>query len=144
MTLMLFISQSLRSSIGQNIRLKHSSTQVNRLFKKNPARSRVESRMGIVRSMKPLEPRQFPSIFDAKFLPNGWSAPPPVEHVPDYPFRVARTKNKPNDSVGYLPVYAKRRYVLFFPVLCQSRRRSVNSFPHLCSKERMGRRQQPL
>lgn len=104
---------ALRNVAGQHhaaiVRFKHSSTQVNRLFKKNPARSRVESRMGIEHKMMPLEPRQFPSLFDVKFLPNGWSAPPPKEDVPLYPFSITRTQNKPNDGTGFLPVYSKFR-----------------------------------
>jgi hypothetical protein len=90
-------------------RLKHSSTQVKRLFKKNPARSRVEARMGIVRQPKPLPPRKFNQMFEVKFLPNGWSLPPPTDEVPVYPFGVTRTQNKPGNSIGFLPVYSKFR-----------------------------------
>jgi hypothetical protein len=108
---MMLFSRSLRTSIGVQARWKHSSTQIDRLFKKNPARARVEARMGIERTPKPLQPRQFPSIFDVKFLPNGWSAMPAVSEVPEYPFRISRTNNKPNDGIGFLPVYAKFRYV---------------------------------
>eukprot|EP00429_Kryptoperidinium_foliaceum_P004934 CAMPEP_0176018834 /NCGR_PEP_ID=MMETSP0120_2-20121206/9080_1 /TAXON_ID=160619 /ORGANISM="Kryptoperidinium foliaceum, Strain CCMP 1326" /LENGTH=112 /DNA_ID=CAMNT_0017351893 /DNA_START=331 /DNA_END=669 /DNA_ORIENTATION=+ len=43
-------------------------------------------------------------------LSNGWSAPPgPDVTIPSYPFRVSRTKNKPNDAVGFLPVYSEFR-----------------------------------
>jgi hypothetical protein len=54
-----------------------------------------------------------PTFHTPHFLPNGWSAPPPpaAETIPTYPFRVARTRNKPNDAVGFLPVYTKHRYV---------------------------------
>jgi hypothetical protein len=108
---MMSFSRSLRISIGVQARWKHSSTQVDRLFKKNPVRARVEARMGLDRTQKPLQPRQFPSIFDVKFLPNGWSATPAASDVPEYPFRISRTSNKPNDGTGFLPVYAKFRYV---------------------------------
>jgi len=108
-TLSATLPRTLRFAGGHQVRLKHSSTQVNRLFKKNPARIRVESRLGIDRTPKPLEPRQFPAIFDVQFLRNGWSAPPPEDQVPEYPFRVTRTNNKPNDGTGFLPVYAKFR-----------------------------------
>lgn len=90
-------------------RWKHSSTQIKR-FRNHPGRLRVEARMGIERKFLPLPERQFPQIFEANFLPNGWSAPPgPDFQVPEYPFAVKRTKNKPYDAVGFLPVYAKHR-----------------------------------
>lgn len=65
--------------------------------------------MGVEREPKPLDPPKFPEIFDVKYLPNGWSAPPPSDQVPEYPFRVDRTKNKPNEGIGFLPVYSKFR-----------------------------------
>jgi hypothetical protein len=60
---------------------------------------------------------QFAPIWTPVFLPNGWSAPPPPESdiaalvATSYPFQVRRTKNKPKDAVGFLPVYTKHRYV---------------------------------
>jgi hypothetical protein len=103
------ISKVVGFAAGNQRRLKHSSTQVNRLFKKNPARFRVEKRMGVERIPKPLDPPSFPPVFDVKFLPNGWSALPPADQVPQYPFQVKRTRNKPNDGAGFLPVYSKFR-----------------------------------
>jgi hypothetical protein len=65
------------------------------------------------------EALQFAPIWTPHFLPNGWSAPPPPESdiaaliATRYPFAVRRTKNKPKDAVGFLPVYTKHRYVCF-------------------------------
>ncbi|KAL3809495.1 hypothetical protein ACHAXA_009731 [Cyclostephanos tholiformis] len=90
-------------------RSKHSATQVKRLFKNNPARLRLLKKEG----RSPNEPRNipehptFPPVFKPTFLGNGWSAPPnPSEvEIPEYPFRVTRTGNKPFGAVGFLPVY---------------------------------------
>jgi hypothetical protein len=91
-------------------RWKHSATQVKRLFKRNPARIRVEARMGVNREPAPLDPPKYEAILEPKFLTNGWSAPPAADvQVPEYPFKVARTKNKPNEAVGFLPVYSEFR-----------------------------------
>eukprot|EP00977_Amphora_coffeiformis_P002530 scaffold473_cov156-Amphora_coffeaeformis.AAC.12 len=58
---------------------------------------------------KPPPARTYEPVIEApEILSNGWT-PPPTVPVPDYPFRVARTKNKPNDAVGFLPVYSKMR-----------------------------------
>jgi hypothetical protein len=104
--------QQVESSDDGGRRYKHSSRQIKRLFKNNPARVRVEARMGIVREPEPLEPAKYEAIMEAKMLPNGWSALPGSDiEVPEYPFRVTRTKNKPNDAVGFLPVYSEYRYV---------------------------------
>lgn len=92
------------------LRLKHSERQIKRLFKNHPAKLRVEARLGVDRSPEPLDPPQFPPVFEPVFLPNGWSAQPgPEVSVPEYPFQVKRTKNKPNDAVGFLPVYSNFR-----------------------------------
>eukprot|EP00934_Nitzschia_sp_Nitz4_P009309 Nitzschia sp. Nitz4//scaffold9_size221794//45918//48437//NITZ4_001328-RA/size221794-processed-gene-0.7-mRNA-1//1//CDS//3329560947//9299//frame0 len=94
------------------IRSKHSSTQIKRLFKGNPARYRVAKREGLIPEPKPLAPPKYPAIFEPTVLPNGWSAPPgPEVEVPTYPFQVSRTENKPNEAVGFLPVYSEFRYV---------------------------------
>lgn len=95
----------------QQQRWKHSKRQVKRLFNKNPARLRAEERMGIDRSPQPIDPPTYSPIFEPQLLSNGWSAPPrDGVTIPDYPFQVKRTKNKPNDAVGFLPVYSKMRY----------------------------------
>lgn len=94
----------------QSFRSKHSSTQVKRLFKKNPARLRVDSRLGINKEPHPLPESKYQAILEPKMLPNGWCALPGTDvEVPAYPFKVARTKNKPNDGVGFLPVYSEFR-----------------------------------
>ena len=94
----------------QSIRCKHSSTQVKRLFKRNPARFRVENRMGTNQEEAIIPEPRFQAILEPKILPNGWCPPPgPDVQVPDYPFQVRRTKNKPNDAVGFLPVYSEFR-----------------------------------
>jgi hypothetical protein len=91
-------------------RFKHSSTQIKRLFKRNPARLRVQARLGGIREPEPLPEPKYQAILEPKALPNGWSAPPgPDVMVPVYPFQVTRTRNKPNDAVGFLPVYSEFR-----------------------------------
>lgn len=94
-------------------RSKHSATQVNRLFKQNPARLRLlKKEEGISASekkqlaMQQIPEPTFPSIHKPTFLDNGWSAPPhPEVEIPDYPFKVERTGRKPFGAVGFLPVY---------------------------------------
>jgi hypothetical protein len=64
--------------------------------------------MGVDKTPLPLPKAQFPTIFkEVKILQNGWSAPEASK--PEYPFDVRRTRNKPNDAVGFLPVYSKFR-----------------------------------
>lgn len=100
-------------------RYKHSERQINRLFRKHPARARVDARLGIERQKPPPESLEetkptYEAVHDAKLLPNGWSKPPPDDFQrPEYPFSLSRTKNKPNNAIGFLPVYAKFRYVSF-------------------------------
>ena len=90
-------------------RSKHSSTQVKRLFKNHPARLRVLARNGELDKGVIPEP-QFEPILEPNILPNGWCAlPGPDVKVPEYPFKVSRTGNKPNDAVGFLPVYSEFR-----------------------------------
>ena len=101
----------------QQIRWKHSERQIKRLFRKHPAIVRVEKREGIDRTPEPMPPPQFKAVFDPQFLSNGWSSPPGPDDdvttkiIPNYPFSISRTKNKPNDAAGFLPVYTKYRYV---------------------------------
>jgi hypothetical protein len=94
-------------------RSKHSATQVNRLFKKNPARLRLLKKEGGITpseqkqlAMQQIPDPTYPTIHKPTFLANGWSAPPPPEvQIPEYPFKVVRTGNKPFGAVGFLPVY---------------------------------------
>jgi hypothetical protein len=66
--------------------------------------------MGVNRAPASLDPPKYEAILEPKFLTNGWSAPPAGDvQVPEYPFKVARTKNKPNEAVGFLPVYSEFR-----------------------------------
>mmetsp|Transcript_23975 Transcript_23975/g.40860 ORF Transcript_23975/g.40860 Transcript_23975/m.40860 type:complete len:232 (-) Transcript_23975:45-740(-) len=95
-----------------SIRYKHSATQVKRLFKNNPARLRILKKQeggaptADKSSSSSTPERVYPEIFQPTFLSNGWSAPPPPEvEIPEYPFRITRTAGKPNNAVGFLPVY---------------------------------------
>lgn len=93
-------------------REKHSSTQIKRLFKQNPARLRVHGRLGVLPTdvKPPPEPTFTPVVEKVEIFPNGWTPPPPANlTLPNYPFAVQRTKNKPYDAVGFLPVYSKMR-----------------------------------
>lgn len=111
----LYTHSNQRQSLAFQSRSKHSKTQIKRLFKKNPARKRVEDRRnGIAPGEKPPDPKllvpAFPPVFEPEMLPNGWSAPPPeTVDVPKYPFKVTRTANKPGNAVGFLPVYSDYR-----------------------------------
>ena len=109
----LAVQASAFPSMGLNnqfVRQKHSARQVKRIFKKNPARLRIAVRDGISLPVEPPPTPSFPAVLEPRFLPNGW-CPPPGEDVqiPSYPFKIARTKNKPNDTVGFLPVYSAFR-----------------------------------
>jgi hypothetical protein len=98
--------------LGMQTRWVHSARQVKRIFYKNPTLDRMHERMGIEPAPPfPLPQRQFPSLFEVNLLPNGWSAPPIGKEIPEYPFRIARTNDKPNNGIGFLPVYSKFRYV---------------------------------
>ena len=146
-------------------RQKHSQTQIKRLFKRNPARLRVEKRMWNIdrkqpKVLLPTDPSQlttrtiptvdststtntateqqlsedvttamplngshdaesvpppsllYPPVYTIPtILPNGWFPPMDPALRPNYPFSVRRTMNKPKDSVGFLPIYTKYRYV---------------------------------
>ena len=90
----------------QQVRSKHSATQVKRLFNKNPARIRLLKQRGVKKAEASLPERTYPAIFKPHFLGNGWSAPPGEDlEGPEYPFRVTRTGRKPFGTVGFLPVY---------------------------------------
>lgn len=101
----------LLSKLDTSSRYVHSNTQIKRLFKQNATRARIEERMGIDRTPLTLDPPKYPQVYSSfTLLPNGWSAPPgPDFTLPNYPFSITRTKDKPNDSIGFLPVYSKFR-----------------------------------
>jgi hypothetical protein len=104
----------------QQERWKHSNRQIKRLLApRHPAYIRKHGRPA---PPPPLPPPQFPPLVDPKLvdpttnipavrlLPNGWTKPLDASIVrPTYPFTVTRTKNKPLDAIGFLPVYAKLR-----------------------------------
>jgi hypothetical protein len=92
------------------LRNKHSSTQVKRLFKRNPARRRVEARLGTTPKPEAPPAVTFQPILEPNILANGWCEPPGDGiKIPEYPFKVSRTKNKPNEAIGFLPVYSEYR-----------------------------------
>jgi hypothetical protein len=94
-------------------RSKHSSTQIKRLFKQNPARRRIarkdaaQNNNGIEEIGMIPESTIQPLISDPKILSNGWNAP--IGGSSEHPFQVVRTKNKPNNALGFLPVYSEYR-----------------------------------
>ncbi|KAG7356124.1 mitochondrial large subunit ribosomal protein Img2 [Nitzschia inconspicua] len=118
-----FPSPTVSSPFFISIRNKHSSRQIKRLFKNNPARRRIQIKNSRNNNNNNQEidydlnrnniPKpQFAPILDPPppSLPNGWNPPPSDDiQLPEYPFRVSRTKNKPNDAVGFLPVYSEFR-----------------------------------
>jgi hypothetical protein len=54
----------------------------------------------------------YPPIYTpTQILPNGWFEPMDPKTRPVYPFHIIRTKNKPKDAIGFLPIYTKYRYV---------------------------------
>jgi hypothetical protein len=52
-------------------------------------------------------------LYQPTILPNGWSAPPVEEDLlkkrNELPFRIQRTGNKPNNAIGFLPIYSSVR-----------------------------------
>lgn len=98
-------------------RWKHSKRQVKKMQFKQSAVHRSKllyKNTGILDELlnQSLPTRRFEAVYEAPngFLPNGWSAPPPDDFViPDYPFAVERTKNKPHGAAGFLPVYSDIR-----------------------------------
>lgn len=97
-------------------RSKHSSTQIKRLFKQNPAKRRIALREKRESPSTPEldtgiipEPTLSPIVAEPKIFKNGWNPPLETAQLPEYPFRIARTKDKPNDAVGFLPVYSEFR-----------------------------------
>eukprot|EP00574_Skeletonema_japonicum_P004613 CAMPEP_0201722528 /NCGR_PEP_ID=MMETSP0593-20130828/6887_1 /ASSEMBLY_ACC=CAM_ASM_000672 /TAXON_ID=267983 /ORGANISM="Skeletonema japonicum, Strain CCMP2506" /LENGTH=228 /DNA_ID=CAMNT_0048213505 /DNA_START=63 /DNA_END=749 /DNA_ORIENTATION=- len=105
-------SSTTITPLATTIRSKHSATQVKRLFKNNPARLRILKKQQegggapTANTSSSIPERVYPQIFQPTFLSNGWSAPPPPEvQIPNYPFLITRTAGKPNNAVGFLPVY---------------------------------------
>jgi hypothetical protein len=110
------LSRHQQQNCQQQIRHVHSNRQIKRIFLDHPARQRILKRES-PEPPPPLTPT-YPPLFTPELLPNGWSAPPgPEISIPEYPFRVTRTKSKPNGAVGFLPVYTKYRYVDLYYVL---------------------------
>jgi hypothetical protein len=100
-----------------NIRCKHSKTQIKRIFKQNPAFLRVASRKNFLPKSLTSQPPPvtIEPFFAPTILPNGWSAPPHqsqeliLQQRDGLPFLVRRTGNKPNNAIGFLPVYSSIR-----------------------------------
>lgn len=98
-----------RGTMAMATRSKHSSTQIKRLFKQNPAKRRIALKQNTVKDEGVIPESTIQAqISDPKFLSNGWN-PPAETDGQDFPFQVARTKNKPNGAVGFLPVYSEYR-----------------------------------
>eukprot|EP00555_Chaetoceros_dichaeta_P014844 CAMPEP_0198250904 /NCGR_PEP_ID=MMETSP1447-20131203/1916_1 /TAXON_ID=420782 /ORGANISM="Chaetoceros dichaeta, Strain CCMP1751" /LENGTH=135 /DNA_ID=CAMNT_0043935811 /DNA_START=441 /DNA_END=848 /DNA_ORIENTATION=+ len=61
----------------------------------------------------PLDPKYEAIYTPTMILHNGWSNPPSSDNLDvlekrnELPFGIKRTGNKPNDAVGFLPVYSK-------------------------------------
>lgn len=100
------------------VRGKHSKRQIKRIFTQNPQQLRIWKRQGIDNPKEKSaakvavlpEPKYPPILPDPQVLPNGYNLPPPTDLViPEYPFRVQRTEDKPKNAPGFLPVYAKFR-----------------------------------
>jgi len=110
--------QGLYNLVGGDVREKHSNTQIKRLFK-HPGqfnRLRQLEELGVMKPKPPPPVTKFHKVFEPTFLrTNGWSAPPrPGDSLVDkalasYPFHIERTGNKPNNAVGFLPVYSDIR-----------------------------------
>jgi hypothetical protein len=102
-----------------NVRCKHSKTQIKRIFKQNPAFLRVASRNKFLPKSLTSQPPPITiqPLFAPTILPNGWSAPPDqsqensliLQQRDGLPFLVRRTGNKPNNAIGFLPVYSSIR-----------------------------------
>ena len=105
------------------IRSKHSNTVKKRLFTHNPARKRILKKLGIVPRFEELPERQFKKVHSFKYLPNTWTEPAATR--PEYPFSVKRTKNKPFDAIGFLPVYTKFRYACEWLLIFMPRARII-------------------
>lgn len=101
---------------GTATRGKHSSTQIKRLFKQNPAKRRIALKQQLqqtdaIEDIDVIPESTIPPLVsDPSILSNGWNVPVSVDSSDnEIPFRVSRTKNKPNNAVGFLPVYSEFR-----------------------------------
>ena len=98
-------------------RSKHSKTQIKRIFKNNPAFLRVASRNNTLPKSIVSEPPTptYEAFFSATVLPNGWVSVPSEDDKEvlrkrsELPFGIKRTGDKPNNAVGFLPVYSSVR-----------------------------------
>ena len=112
------------SSFPNNViyRSKHSSRQIKRLFLKNPARRRIVQKQLLLGGEDigqnaeldiPQSNIQPVSMTKPIILPNGWNRPLNADGRGNInlPFQVSRTQRKPNNSLGFLPVYAEYRSV---------------------------------
>jgi len=110
------------SSFPNNViyRSKHSSRQIKRLFLKNPARRRIVQKQLLLGGEDigqnaeldiPQSNIQPVSMTKPIILPNGWNRPLNADGRGNInlPFQVSRTQRKPNNSLGFLPVYAEYR-----------------------------------
>jgi large subunit ribosomal protein L49 len=111
------IQSSLNASkcafLQTTTRSKHSKTQVKRLFKKHPAFHRVASRNDALPKRSEPPTITYEPLCSVEILPNGWSVPSTDESVlskrNEIPFGIRRTGNKPNNTVGFLPIYSNVR-----------------------------------
>jgi hypothetical protein len=92
------------------VRSKHSSTQLKRLFLQNPAKRRIARKNDDEKDPGVIPESTLPPVVsDPTILSNGWNVPQSGDNAVEYPFRIARTGNKPNNAVGFLPVYSEYR-----------------------------------
>ncbi len=114
----LVLTSRLTSQTNQIIiRSKHSKTQIKRIFKNNPAFLRVASRNNTLPKKLVSKPPTaiYEAFYNPTILPNGWSSVPSendaevLKHRSELPFGIKRTGNKPNNAVGFLPVYSSVR-----------------------------------
>mmetsp|Transcript_1435 Transcript_1435/g.3238 ORF Transcript_1435/g.3238 Transcript_1435/m.3238 type:complete len:245 (+) Transcript_1435:48-782(+) len=110
----LFAGINYKNNNNNTTRSKHSSRQIKRLFKKNPARRRIALKNNdenYTDEGNVPEATIEPIVAEPKIFSNGWNPPLGDDgaELRKYPFAVARTKNKPNNAVGFLPVYSEYR-----------------------------------
>lgn len=108
-----FRNLSKSAFLQTTTRSKHSKTQVKRLFKNHPAFHRVASRNNALPKRSEPPTLTYEPLCSVEILPNGWSVPSTDESVlskrNEIPFGIRRTGNKPNNTVGFLPIYSDVR-----------------------------------